>query len=77
MTVMWIRETMYTRYWLYELFEVSPEFQNVIRRRRWLGAFKEVCKSAAADKLTQYVTGFTLCPRTIEAGHIFHRISAT
>jgi hypothetical protein len=77
MMVVWIRKTMYTRYWLDKLYEVFPKFQNLGLCRWRLGTRKIVCESATTNIFAQYVASFTLYPRAIEAGHILHRISTT
>jgi len=77
MTIMRIGKTMYARYWLDELYEVLPEFEDVVHRCRRIGSFEEVRQCATTNIFAQYVTTFTLSPRTIEAGHMLHRISTT
>jgi len=73
---MWIGKAVYTSYWLDELYEVFPEFQNVYLGRWRLGSFEELSECATANIFAQYITAFSLSPRTIEASHVLHRISA-
>jgi hypothetical protein len=75
--VVQIGKMVYTRYRLYELYEICPELQDLVRRRWLRRVFEEVCKGAAADVFTQYITGITLYPRTMEASHVLHRMLAT
>ena len=77
MLVLRIGKAMYACYRLDELYEVVPELQNLGFGCRRLGSPEKVCECATANIFAQYVTGFTLCPRTIEASHMLHRISAT
>jgi len=43
---------MYTPYWLYELYEVHPEFEDIGHCRRRFGSFEEVCEGTTADIFT-------------------------
>ena len=77
MTIVRIGETMYTRYWLYELYEVLPEFEDVVHHCWRFGSVEKARERATADIFAQYVTMLALSPRTMEAGHMLHRILTT
>ena len=62
MRIVRIRKVMYACYWLDELYEVFPEFEDLVFCCRRFGSFEEVRECAAAHIFTQYVTSFTLCP---------------
>jgi len=77
MMVVRIGKMVYARYWLYELYEVFPKFEDILHCGRGISPFEELCEGATADIFTQNIASVALNPRTIEAGHMLHCISAT
>ena len=67
---------VHARYWLYELYEATPEFEDAFHRCRRVGLIEKGREGATGDKFTQYVAIFSLSPRTVETGHMFHCIPA-